>query len=36
MKSFVKAAAFAALVVATGAQAADLGSPVSMGGYKDE
>lgn len=36
MKSFVKAAAFAALLVATGAQAADLGGPVSMGGYKDD
>ena len=36
MKSFVKAAAFAALVVATGAQAADLGGPVTMGGYKDD
>ena len=36
MKSFVRAAAFATLLVATGAQAADLGGPVSMGGYKDE
>jgi outer membrane protein len=36
MKSFVKAAAFATLLVATGAQAADLGAPASMGGYKDD
>ena len=36
MKSVLKAAAFAVLLVATGAQAADLGGPVSMGGYKDE
>ena len=36
MKSFVKAAAFATLLVATGAQAADLGGPASMGGYKDD
>jgi outer membrane protein len=36
MKSVLKAAAFAGLLVATGAQAADLSGPVSMGGYKDE
>ncbi len=36
MKGFVKAAAFAGLLVATGAQAADLSGPVSMGGYKDD
>ncbi len=36
MKGFLKAAAFAGLLVATGAQAADLGAPASMGGYKDD
>ncbi len=36
MKSFVKAAVFAALVVPFAAQAADLGAPASMGGYKDD
>ena len=36
MKGFLKAAAFAGLLVATGAQAADLSGPVSMGGYKDD
>jgi outer membrane protein len=36
MKGFLKAAAFAGLLVATGAQAADLGAPANMGGYKDD
>lgn len=37
MKRFLKAAAFAGLLVATGAQAADLSGPASMGGgYKDD
>jgi outer membrane protein len=36
MKSVLKAAAFAGLLAATGAQAADLGGSVSAGGYKDE
>ncbi len=37
MKSSLKAAAFAGLLVATGAQAADLSGPASMGGgYKDD
>ncbi len=36
MKGFLKAAAFAGLLVATGAQAADLSGPASVGGYKDD
>jgi outer membrane protein len=36
MKSFVKAAVFAALVVPFAAQAADLRAPASVGGYKDD
>lgn len=36
MKGFLKAAAFAGLLVATGAQAADLSGPASFGGYKDD
>ncbi|MGO9547636.1 MAG: OmpW/AlkL family protein [Rhodomicrobium sp.] len=36
MKGFLKAVAFAGLLVATGAQAADLSAPVTGGGYKDE
>ncbi len=37
MKGFLKAAAFAGLLVATGAQAADLSGPASIdGGYKDQ
>ncbi len=35
MKSFIKALAVAAMVAATGAQAADLSAPVSGGSYKD-
>jgi len=36
MKSFLKAAVFAALVVPFAAQAADLRAPASVGGYKDD
>ncbi len=36
MKSLLKAAAVAALMVPFAAQAADLGAPVSMGSYKDD
>ncbi len=35
MRGFLTAAAFAGLLVATGAQAADLSGPASVGGYKD-
>ena len=36
MRGFLTAAAFAGLLVATGAQAADLSAPASVGGYKDD
>jgi outer membrane protein len=35
MKGFIKALAVAAIVAATGAQAADLSAPAGYGGYKD-
>jgi outer membrane protein len=35
MKGFIKALALAAIVAATGAQAADLSAPAGYGGYKD-